>query len=72
MIYDKSNPTRLFYTKKKAGNLIEKREPVGYITIFFGNKLEDIKASQNSMILYMIGTPPINKDETIMNIAIIP
>ncbi|WP_160114551.1 succinylglutamate desuccinylase/aspartoacylase family protein [Aquimarina sp. AU474] len=68
----KSKSTGLFYTEKKAGDLVKKGELVGYITNFFGKKLEDIKAEQNGMILYMIGTPPINKGETIMNIGRIP
>ncbi|MBQ4822864.1 hypothetical protein [Aquimarina sp. MMG016] len=51
---------------------IKKGEPVGYSTDFFGNTLENIKASQSGMILYMIGTPPINKGETIMNVGIEP
>lgn len=68
----KSKSTGLLYTEKKAGDLVKKGELVGYITDFFGNKLEDIKAIQSGMILYMIGTPPIKKNETIMNIGIIP
>ena len=68
----KSKSTGLFYTEKKAGDFIKKGEVIGYITDFFGNTLENIKASQNGMILYMIGTPPINKGETIMNVGIKP
>ncbi len=68
----KSKTTGLFYTEKKAGDFIEKGELVGYITDFFGNTLENIKAPQSGMILYMIGTPPINKNETIMNVGIMP
>ncbi|MBW1296662.1 succinylglutamate desuccinylase/aspartoacylase family protein [Aquimarina litoralis] len=68
----KSKSTGLFYTEKKAGDFIKKGELVGYVTDFFGNRLEQIKASENGVILYMIGTPPINKDETLMNIGILP
>lgn len=66
----KSKATGIFYTEKKAGDFIKKGASVGYITDFFGNKLEEIKASQSGMILYMTGTPPINSDETIMNVGI--
>ncbi|WP_298317555.1 succinylglutamate desuccinylase/aspartoacylase family protein [uncultured Aquimarina sp.] len=68
----KSKSTGLFYTTKKAGDLIKKGESVGYITDFFGNTLENIQTPQSGMILYMIGTPPINKNDTIMNIGILP
>ncbi|MEW7281287.1 M14 family metallopeptidase [Aquimarina sp. 2201CG1-2-11] len=68
----KSKSTGLFYSEKKSGDFIKKGELVGYITDFFGNKIEKIKAPQGGMILYMIGTPPINKNETIMNVGIVP
>ncbi|RKN76988.1 succinylglutamate desuccinylase/aspartoacylase family protein [Ulvibacterium marinum] len=68
----KSKSTGFFYTDKKAGDTITTGEHIGYITDFFGKKLEDITASQDGMILYMIGTPPINTGETIMNIGAFP
>ncbi|MDC8005868.1 M14 family metallopeptidase [Aureisphaera galaxeae] len=68
----KSNSTGIFYTDKKAGDRVEAGELVGYITDFFGNRLEEVKAPQSGMILYMIGTPPINKNDTIMNVGILP
>ncbi len=68
----KSKSIGLFYTKKKAGDFIKKGESLGYITDFFGNTLENIKAPQSGMILYMIGTPPINENDTIMNIGALP
>lgn len=68
----KSKSTGLFYTEKKAGDYIKKGETVGYVTDFFGKTLESFIAPQSGMILYMIGTPPINKDETVMNVGIIP
>ncbi len=68
----KSTSTGIFYSDKKAGDTVSKDEHVGYITDFFGNKLEDVHASQDGMILYMLGTPPINKGETIMSVGILP
>ncbi|MGB5821076.1 MAG: M14 family metallopeptidase [Saonia sp.] len=67
----KSQYTGFFYTDKKAGDRIIKGEKVGYITDFFGQKLEDIVADNSGIILYMIGTPPINKGETLMNVGLI-
>lgn len=68
----KSKSTGLFYTEKKAGDLIKKGELMGYTTDFFGNTLEKIIASESGVILYMIGTPPINKDETLMSVGVLP
>lgn len=51
--------------------MVIKGETLGYITDFFGNKLEDLQAQNDGIILYMIGTPPINKDETIFSIGLL-
>ena len=67
----KSNSTGIFYSYRKAGDIIKKGESVGYITDLFGKTLEEIKAPKDGIILYMIGTPPINKDETIMSAGIL-
>lgn len=68
----KSKSTGLFYTEKKAGDLIKKGELIGYTTDFFGITLEKVIASESGVILYMIGTPPINKGETLMNVGMLP
>ena len=66
----KSKSTGLFYSGKKAGDYVMEGEALGFITDFFGNKLEDIKASDSGVILYMTGTPPINTGETLISIGI--
>ncbi|MEX0290287.1 MAG: succinylglutamate desuccinylase/aspartoacylase family protein [Flavobacteriaceae bacterium] len=68
----KSESTGFWHTDKKAGDKIKMGDTVGHITDFFGNTFETIVSPQDGMILYMIGTPPINKGETIMNIGILP
>lgn len=68
----KSDINGIFYSSKKAGDLIKAGESIGYITDYFGTKQQNVIAPKNGMILYMIGTPPINKGETIMNIALLP
>ncbi|ARV08786.1 hypothetical protein BTO05_03710 [Winogradskyella sp. PC-19] len=67
----KSKSTGIFYSSKRAGQMVNKGETLGYITDFFGNKLEDVQAQNDGIILYMIGTPPINKDETIFSIGLL-
>ena len=42
---------------------------IGYITDFFGNTLEKVKAPEAGVILYKIGTPPVNKGETLVVIG---
>ncbi|KAA2218683.1 succinylglutamate desuccinylase/aspartoacylase family protein [Maribacter flavus] len=61
----------IFYSDKKAGDRIAKGEKVGYITNFFGEKLEEIIADDSGIVLYIVGTPPINKGETLVSLGIL-
>lgn len=59
----------IFYSKHKAGEYVKKGEDLGYITDEFGNLLQKISAPESGMILYKIGTPPVNKGETMFCIT---
>lgn len=61
--------TGFFYPHKASGNYVMQGMKIGYITNFFGQTLETIYAETSGIILYMLGTPPINKGETIVNIG---
>ena len=63
--YIKSPTSGIFYSSFKAGDFIKIGQEIGYITDEFGNILEKITAEESGFILYKIGTPPINKGETI-------
>lgn len=67
--YIKAPATGIFYSSKKAGDFIKKSEELGYITDEFGNILLKIIAPESGLILYKIGTPPVNKDETLFCIV---
>ena len=59
----------IFYSKYKAGDTVKKDEVVGYTTNEFGIVLEEYKATNDGIILYMLATPPINSDDTVMCIS---
>ena len=42
---------------------------VGYITNFFGETVHEVYAPMSGIILYMLGTPPVNKGETLIAIG---
>ena len=67
----KSSHTGFFYPAKSAGDYVVKGMKIGYITDFFSRKLEDIYAETDGVILYMLGTPPVNSGETLASIGII-
>ncbi|MEM8523308.1 MAG: M14 family metallopeptidase [Bacteroidota bacterium] len=64
-----SSYTGFFYPNKSSGDYIMKGMKIGHITDFFGRTLETIHAEESGIILYMLGTPPINEGETIVNIG---
>lgn len=59
----------IFYSKYKAGDTVKKNDMVGHTTDEFGNIIEKYKASKDGIILYMLATPPINIDDTVMCIS---
>lgn len=67
----KSPQTGVFYPLKKGGDYVAKGMKVGYINDFFGNHLEDIFAITDGIIMYMIGTPPVQKGETLISIGVL-
>ena len=59
------NPAKDFVT---ISNL-KKGQEIGYITDEFGNEVQKINAAAEGIILYKIGTPPVNKGETLFCIG---
>ncbi|MCR9228283.1 MAG: succinylglutamate desuccinylase/aspartoacylase family protein [Flavobacteriaceae bacterium] len=68
--YLKVPATGIFYSELRAGDTVSKGQVVGTITNLYGDALEIIKAPESGTILYKIGTPPVNKGETLMCIGI--
>ncbi|MCH2033382.1 MAG: M14 family metallopeptidase [Tenacibaculum sp.] len=64
--YHKSSYNGIFYANKKAGDFVSKGMKVGNITDYFGNIQETINAKSDGIILIITGTPPVNKNETIL------
>lgn len=59
----------IFYSKIKAGDQVKKDQEIGFITDLFGNKITAIIAPETGVVLYKIGTPPVNKGETLFCIG---
>lgn len=59
----------IFYPNKSSGAYVSKGMKIGHITDFFGRYLKTIYAEQAGIILMMLGTPPVNKGETVVVIG---
>lgn len=67
--YIKSKVKGIFYSEHRAGDEVKKNDIVGYTTDEFGKVLEEYKAINDGIVLYMLATPPINIDDTVMCIS---
>ena len=67
--YLSSKTEGILYTSYKAGDQVEKGEVVGYSTDLFGEVVEEYIAPVSGTILYMLATPAINVDDTVMCIS---
>lgn len=59
----------IFFSDYKAGDKVVKNQSLGHITDLLGNKINEIKAPATGTILYKVGTPPVNKGETLFCIG---
>ncbi len=60
----------IFYSEFKSGDKVTKGEEIGVIKDEFGKLKEKIYATETGIILYKVGTPPVNKGETLFCIGI--
>ncbi|SEL52389.1 hypothetical protein SAMN04487910_2717 [Aquimarina amphilecti] len=67
--YINANVKGIFYSNYKAGDKVSKNDIIGYTTDEFGVLLEEYKATNDGIVLYMLATPPINIDDTVMCIS---
>lgn len=64
--YIRSKDKGIFSSTFSAGDQVQAGETVGYIKNDFGKILTEIITPNTGIILYKIGTPPVNKGETLM------
>ena len=67
----RSNFTGIFYGAVERGQTVNAGAPIGRVTDFHGKLLEEIKAPFAGEVLYVIGTPAMNKGEPVAFIAAI-
>lgn len=57
------HPEGLFYPLVSRGDHVQKDQLVGYLTDYFGNRLQDVRSPYDGIVLYIIATPPMSEGE---------
>ena len=61
----RSPATGVLWPQGKLGNTVKKGELLAVVNDFFGNPLAEVRAPFDGVLLYILGTPPINADEPV-------
>lgn len=69
-VYIKVEKKGIFVSSINSGDQIKKGEEIGFITDEFGKELQRITAPEDGVVLYKIGTPPVNIGETLFCIGL--
>lgn len=61
--------TGIFYPLVSRADHVQKDELVGYLTDFFGNIVQEVRAPYDGIVLYIIATPPMSPGEPMASIG---
>ncbi len=70
-LYIESEHEGFFYPLKSSGDYVLKGMKVGYVTDLFNRTVQEIHATENGLLLFILGTPPVNKGESVATVAVI-
>ncbi len=65
----RSSVSGLFYPMVEKGQTVAEGAVIGRVTDFHGKLLEEIRAPFAGEVLYVVGTPPMNKGEPVGFVA---
>lgn len=65
----RTTKTGLFYSLVGLDQKVKKGQLLGYVTDFFGNRIEDAKAPFDGVVMYFTATPPVSAGEPLVNIG---
>jgi predicted deacylase len=65
----KSSQDGIFYSLAVPEAYVQQGMIIGYVTDYFGNKLEDVRSPISGVITYICSVPSMKKGDTVANIA---
>jgi len=66
-----SDQTGIFYPLVARGTYIASGMKLGYVTDYFGNALEDIRAPEAGVVIYICSVPSMRKGDNVAFIGVI-
>ena len=48
---------------------VKERQLLGYVTDYFGNRVQEVRAPFNGVVMYYTATPPVSIDEPLVNLG---
>jgi hypothetical protein len=65
----RSNQDGIFYPLAVPEAYVDNGMIIGYITDYFGNKLEDVRSPMSGVITYICSVPSMKKGDTVAHVA---
>ena len=65
----RSTANGLFYSLVSKNQKVKENELLGYVTDFFGNRVQEVRAPFAGVVMYYTATPPVSTDEPLVNLG---
>ncbi len=65
----RSTTTGLFYSLIVKNQRVKERQLLGYVTDYFGNRVQEVRAPFTGVVMYYTATPPVSIDEPLVNLG---
>jgi predicted deacylase len=65
----RSTSTGIFYPMVRPGSRVRQGAALGYVTDYFGKRIQEIKAPFSGLVFYITATPPISAGEPVASMG---
>jgi predicted deacylase len=65
----RSTANGIFYSLVKRDQRVKANDLLGYITDYFGNRVQEVRAPFTGVVMYYTATPPVSEGEPLVNIG---
>ncbi|HKW88570.1 MAG TPA: M14 family metallopeptidase [Candidatus Acidoferrales bacterium] len=66
-----SEQTGIFYPLVKRGTYVQQGMRIGYVTDLFGKRIEDVRATDSGVVLFICAVPSMKKGDNLIDIGVV-